>query len=148
MKNIYMLMALMAGAAMPVQASINAEFAARGATTLWAAAISALITAITFSIIATVFLRIPTPSLATLGQIPPWLWCSGFLGAVVLGVMTTVPQRIGAATMIVCFIAGQTLFSLVLDHFGWLGLAQQPISAGRLAGVVLIIAGVALVRLF
>ena len=61
MKNIYMLMALMAGAAMPVQASINAEFAARGATTLWAAAISAVVTAITFSIIATVFLRIPTP---------------------------------------------------------------------------------------
>jgi transporter family-2 protein len=147
-KNVYILMAVMAGAALPIQASINAEFAARGATPLWAAGFSAALTAVTLAVIATVFIRVPVPSLAVMGQIPLWLWCGGFLGVLVLGVMSSVPQRIGAATMIVCFIAGQTLCSLVLDHFGWLGLPQQSISTGRLAGAALIVAGVALVRLF
>jgi transporter family-2 protein len=141
-----MLFAVFAGALLPVQASMNAEFAQRGATVLWSAAISAALTSLTLAVVASVFLRIPPPSLKLFAEIPPWLWWGGFLGVIVLGVMSSVPQRIGAATMIVCFIAGQTLCSLVLDHFGAFGLPEQEITAGRLVGAAFIIAGVMLVR--
>jgi transporter family-2 protein len=60
--------------------------------------------------------------------------------------MSSVPQRIGAATMIVCFIAGQTLCALVLDHIGAFSLPQQDLTAGRLLGAALIVGGVMLVR--
>jgi bacterial/archaeal transporter family-2 protein len=145
-RTLFMLLAVFAGAALPIQASINAEFAQRGATVFWAAAISALLTAITLAVVAVIFLRIPPPSLRLFTEIPPWLWWGGFLGVVVLGAMSSVPQRIGAATMIVCFVAGQTICSLVLDHFGALGLPQQDLTAGRILGAALIIAGVMLVR--
>jgi bacterial/archaeal transporter family-2 protein len=148
MRTFFMLLAVLAGAALPIQASINAEFAARGATPLWAAGISAALTALTLAAVASLFLRIPAPSPALFTKIPPWLWCGGFLGVIVLGVMSSVPQRIGAATMIVCFIAGQVICSMVLDHFGALGLPQQSISAGRLMGAAMIVGGVTLVRIF
>jgi len=38
--------------------------------------------------------------------------------------------------------------SLVVDHFGWVGFREQPITPGRLAGVALVVAGVGLVRIF
>ena len=148
MRTFFILLAVLAGAALPIQASINAEFAARGATPLWAAGISAALTALTLAVIASLFLRMPAPSPALFTKIPPWLWCGGFLGVIVLGVMSSVPQRIGAATMIVCFIAGQVICSMVLDHFGALGLPQQSISAGRLVGAAMIVGGVTLVRIF
>ncbi|MFN7231890.1 MAG: DMT family transporter [Brevundimonas sp.] len=43
-------------------------------------------------------------------------------------------------------IAGQLALSLVLDHFGWLGVPRQPLSLTRIAGVALVLAGVLLVR--
>src|SRR5437762_12568704 len=114
MRNLFMLLAVFAGAVLPVQASINAEFAQRGATVLWSAAISASLTALILAAVATVFLRIAPPSLTLFGAVPPWLWWGGFLGAIVLAIISWLPQRIGAAMMIVCFIAGQTLCSLIL----------------------------------
>jgi bacterial/archaeal transporter family-2 protein len=38
--------------------------------------------------------------------------------------------------------------SVVIDQYGWVGFEEQHISAGRVAGVVLVAAGVTLVRVF
>jgi transporter family-2 protein len=38
--------------------------------------------------------------------------------------------------------------SLLVDHFGWVGFDEQPITLGRVAGVLLLAGGVALVRIF
>ena len=43
-------------------------------------------------------------------------------------------------------IAGQVLAAVTFDHFGALGLTPHPISAARLAGAALLIAGVVLIR--
>jgi bacterial/archaeal transporter family-2 protein len=43
-------------------------------------------------------------------------------------------------------IAGQVLAAVTLDHFGAFGLTPHPIGAARLAGAVLLIAGVVLIR--
>lgn len=54
--------------------------------------------------------------------------------------------RLGVASTITLMIAGQLALSLVLDHFGWLGVPRQPLSLTRVAGVALVLAGVLLVR--
>ncbi|MBA3383863.1 MAG: DMT family transporter, partial [Actinobacteria bacterium] len=38
--------------------------------------------------------------------------------------------------------------SLLVDHFGWVGFEENPITPGRLLGIALVAAGVALVRFF
>jgi bacterial/archaeal transporter family-2 protein len=45
-------------------------------------------------------------------------------------------------------IAGQSLASVVVDHFGWVGFEPKHVSPGRVLGMVLVGAGVALVRMF
>ena len=43
-------------------------------------------------------------------------------------------------------VAGQMMLSLILDHFGFMGVPKQPITMTRLAGVAMLIGGVLLVR--
>jgi bacterial/archaeal transporter family-2 protein len=59
--------------------------------------------------------------------------------------VTTAPH-LGAAALVVLLVAGQSVAALVLDHFGWVGFPVHEISPGRILGVGLLAAGVALVR--
>ena len=43
-------------------------------------------------------------------------------------------------------LAGQLGMALMLDHFGWAGYREAPISIGKLAGLALIIGGIWLIR--
>ncbi|MND03318.1 hypothetical protein D3C83_230870 [compost metagenome] len=43
-------------------------------------------------------------------------------------------------------IVGQLAAALVIDHFGLFGAEVIPISAARVAGVLLLVGGVALIR--
>jgi bacterial/archaeal transporter family-2 protein len=45
-------------------------------------------------------------------------------------------------------IAGQLLVAVVLEHFNVLVAEPHPISLFRLAGVALVLAGVAMIRIF
>ena len=67
-------------------------------------------------------------------------------GAVYVAVAAYAAPRIGLAALITIGIAGQVAMALFLDHVGALGLPRDPINLGRIAGVVLVIAGVVLVR--
>src|ERR687897_1409838 len=56
--------------------------------------------------------------------------------------------RLGAATTVGLFLAGQVIASIAIDHFGLLGVTAQPASIPRLLGGLLIIVGVAMVQRF
>jgi transporter family-2 protein len=50
--------------------------------------------------------------------------------------------------LIALVLAGQTVASLLVDQFGLVGFAERHISAGRIAGMLLVLGGVTLVRVF
>ena len=54
-------------------------------------------------------------------------------------------HRLGAAGLTLALLTGQILMALVLDHFGWIGFAQKPINAARVAGVLMVLGGLVLV---
>ncbi|WP_275574855.1 DMT family transporter [Ventosimonas gracilis] len=54
--------------------------------------------------------------------------------------------RMGAASFIVYVIAGQMLTSLLIDHFGLVGLTVKEVNLGRIGGVALIFVGMLLVQ--
>ena len=146
MRIILILFAFLAGALQPVQAALNSQFAQRGATILWAASISAGITSLTLAASALLIWRLPLPSLRLFASLPTLLWTGGILGAVILGMMTVVVPRLGAAMMFTCFLAGIVASSLVLDQYGALGLPQQSLTIGRAVGAGLVLVAVILVR--
>lgn len=56
--------------------------------------------------------------------------------------------RLGAGELIGLVVAGQLIFSVLLDHFGWVGFAQHSASLPRLAGCAFMIVGVFLIAKF
>lgn len=139
------LLALAAGAMLPLQAAINARLARLLGSSVWAAAVSgAVLTAVLVAIGLLAVRALPrTAGVATL---PWWAWTGGLCGCFVLTATTAVAPRLGAATMIALVVAGQVLCALAIDHFGLLGLAVHPLTARRLAAGLLLLGGVLLMR--
>jgi len=82
--------------------------------------------------------------LEPLKQVNPVLLTAGIMGAcLVFAIAWLIPQA-GAGAVMITLIAGQVIGGLVMSHFGWLGSPVQPISLMKLAGVVVMIGGVAL----
>ncbi len=143
----YLLFAVAAGAMLPVQFGINAELARWLESPLRAALVSFVVGTLGLLAVTLLLLR-GWPPVSRLAEAPWWLWVGGLMGAFyVIGSIVAAP-RLGAVTLVALILAGQAVASLVVDHFGWVGFAEHPISPGRLLGVALVAAGVALVRIF
>jgi transporter family-2 protein len=143
----YLLLAFAAGAMLPFQAGINAELADWVNSPFRAAFVSFFVGTLVLLVVAALVFK-PLPSWTKLGDAPWWVWIGGALGAFyVAGSIVSAP-KLGAATLIALVVAGQALASLAVDHFGWVGFEENPISLGRIGGMLLIAAGVVLVRIF
>ena len=75
-------------------------------------------------------------------------WIGGLLGAFFVAAAVTLVPRLGVAMTFSLIIAGQMLVTLVIDHFGLLGVPETKVSLARVAGILLITAGVVLIRRF
>ncbi len=140
----YYLFAIAAGAMLPIQFGINAQLATWVGGSLRAALVSFVVGAAGL-LIAVLLAARGWPDRA--GDGPWWIWIGGLLGAFyVLGSIVTAP-KLGAATLVALILAGQAIASLLVDHYGWVGFEEQPITALRVVGVLLLAGGVALVRL-
>jgi transporter family-2 protein len=142
---LLLLLAVVAGAVLPVQAGINAQLRVTLGNPLAAALISFIIGTVALALIG-LGARISLPPPAVLERAPWWHWTGGLLGAIYVGMMIVLAPRLGAATLIAAVVAGQMLTSLALDHYALVGFAAHPISLQRLVGAALVIGGVALVR--
>ena len=143
----YLLFAVVAGAMIPFQAGINAQLAHWVGGPIRAALVSFLVGTFALLLIAAAQ-RKSLPSIGRIGDAPWWVWIGGLLGAFyVAGSIVSAP-KLGAATLTAAVVAGQSLTSLLVDRFGWVGFKEHPLSAGRALGMVLVAGGVALVRFF
>jgi transporter family-2 protein len=140
----YLVFALLAGAMLPIQFGINAQLATWVGGSIRAAFVSFVVGAVALFLAVLVAQRgLPDRS----GDAPWWVWIGGVLGAFyVLGSIVTAP-KLGAATLVALILAGQAIASLLVDHYGWVGFEENPITPLRLLGVALLAGGVALVRL-
>ncbi len=143
--SVYVGFGLVAGAMLPFQAGINAQLAAFVGSPIRAALISFAIGTIALLLLTLAVARGWSPNA---GPAPWWAWIGGILGGFyVAGSIVTAP-KLGAVTLVAVLLAGQTAASLAVDHFGWVGFEEQPITTGRVAGIALVALGVTLVRLF
>ena len=78
--------------------------------------------------------------------LPWWTWIGGLYGAVFVVSAAWAVPRLGVAMTVILMVAGQILISVLLDHFGALGVPKQPLNLTRLLGVALVFGGVLLVR--
>ena len=84
----------------------------------------------------------------TMGEARSLSWyylTGGVLGAAYVTAVLVTVRELGAGPVVAATIAGQLSASVVLDQFGMLGLPKDPITLGKVVGVVLLAAGVYLV---
>ena len=87
-----------------------------------------------------------TPRPRAPSALPWWGWLGGFCGAAyVTSVFSMIPE-IGVAPTVALTVAGQQLASVAVDRYGLLRLPRRPLSAARLGGVALLLAGVVLIQ--
>jgi transporter family-2 protein len=75
-----------------------------------------------------------------------WYYLTGgLLGAAYVTTILVTVRTLGAGGVVAATIAGQLAVSVVVDHFGLIGVAKHPITLTKIVGVVLLAAGTYLV---
>lgn len=132
------------GGLLALQAPTNALLARAGGSPVLAALISFAVGTVALLIVW--LLSGNRPNGASFAVLPWYAWLGGLYGAFFVAVAAYAAPRIGLASMITISIAGQIAVALYLDQTGALGLPREPIKLGRVAGALLVLAGVVLVR--
>ena len=140
-----LLLAVLVGFLLPVQTGVNAQLRTAVGDPVATALVSFAVGTLALLIVV-LSLRIPLSLSAAWSQSAWWQWSGGFLGAIYIASVVVLAPRLGAGTSIAAVVAGQMVTSLMLDHFGWIGFPEHPISGLRLLGASLVILGVALIQ--
>lgn len=75
-----------------------------------------------------------------------WMWLGGFLGSIFIVSAILIAPRIGPTQFFGFIIAAQLIFSVIVDHYGWLGFMVQPANLQKVLGVVLLAVGAFLIQ--
>jgi len=141
---IFIALAGMVGILLPFQAVINARLGVVLGGVFHAALVNFLIGGLAIALIF-VSARLPLPGPAQWARVQPWMLLGGVMGAALVSVSTLAVPRIGALALLVLIIGGQFAGSMLIDHFGLLGMTERPLGAARIAGLLLVSLGIALI---
>ena len=148
------MLALLAGAAIAVQAAMNSSLGKQLGSPLYATVIAFGTGFVFAAIAALVFGRTTTAPLldADINQvatpaIPIYLWfAGGLIGVIALGSFYWLIPHIGIGTTLSFALTGQLLLALIAGHFGWFNLPQTPMSLARFAGAATLLVGIGLIH--
>lgn len=70
-----------------------------------------------------------------------WMFLGGALGAFFVTTALFIVPHLGVATMIALFVAGQLISSALLDHFGIMAAAPNPVNLQKIIGLSLLALG-------
>ncbi|MEZ0122958.1 MAG: DMT family transporter [Candidatus Reddybacter sp.] len=139
----YALLMLLAGLGIPVMATLNGALGTRLQSPALAATIlfsvGLIIAAIYLVVIEDVPVELYRPST------PLYLYFGGFFVMFYILSITWVAPRFGVSNAVSFVLLGQLVAMSVIDHYGLIGVLKYPINMQRLAGLVLMTAGVFLV---
>lgn len=143
----FIFLAIIAGMMMPTQAAINNKLAIDVNSPILAAFISFVVgtVALFVYILAT---GIPLGNILAAKNSSLVAWTGGILGAVFVASAVILVPKLGVALTFSLIIAGQMIVTLVIDHFGFLGVPVKEVSIFRVLGATLITIGVVLIRKF
>lgn len=144
-QSLLYLMAIGAGVFLAIQAGLNSELGRVIKSPIYATLISFVtggIALLTYCLAT----GVPFGNYRKALELPWYYWMGGVLGGFYVFAIIVLAPRLGIALTISLTVAAQMLFSLVIDHYGWFGIPAVPVNWMRVAGGVLVILGVVLLR--
>ncbi len=142
---IFLVIAIVSGAVLPIQAGLNAKMGRAVGDPVYAALISFVVGSfglLLYSLLA----KVDLSQFSQAGTVHWSVWMAGLLGAFYVASVIILVPKIGVALTFGLIVTGQLGLSLLLDHYGLLGLPVHAINWQRIAGILCIIGGVLLIR--
>lgn len=145
MNNLSFL-AFFAGAAIAIQAAMNAQLGVLLRSSMIGTSIAFLFACL-FTVSAMLFSIKQYPLLIEIKSVPMYLWFSGgALSAFGVGVFYYLIPKMGVGSMMSYALSGQILIAIVASHFGWFDQPVKPINIKIIAGVISFIVGIVLIN--
>ena len=141
-RGLAVVLTALVGGVLAMQAPINAQL---GRAT---GSIPAALVSFTVGTIALAIIVVAVGEVRGLGSTLDVRWyylVGGLLGAVYVTMALITVKTIGAGGVAAATITGQLAASLAIDRLGLFGLAETPLTASRVVGVALLLAGTILV---
>ena len=138
-------LAALAGLAVAYQPGMNARFADAAPHRIYGGIQSFFVGFAVLAIIA-LLMRAPPPQTQKLAGLPWWSWLGGTLGAFFVMTAIFLVPKMGSTAYVACMLTGQLIGSVIIDHFGHMGLTQHPFTFGRAIGILLLAAGIACIK--
>jgi len=140
----YAILMLIAGIAIPLMASINANLGTRLGSPAAAATVLCLVASLTILAILILFNR---PSLVMgIRDVPTYLLFGGCLFVVYVLSITYVAPKFGVGNAVFFVLLGQLISAAAIDHFGLFGAQVSPLNLTRAAGIAVMAFGVFLTQ--
>jgi bacterial/archaeal transporter family-2 protein len=145
-KIIWIALAFLSGAFLPIQAGLNTKLGKALASPVYASMFSFIVGAA--GLITYIILTRQTISWAGIKDAPGYVWIGGLLGAFYVTVIILAFPKLGPGLTFGLVVAGQMTVSILLEHFNILVAQQNSISYMKVLGVLLVVAGVIIIRQF
>jgi bacterial/archaeal transporter family-2 protein len=145
MKILFYLLPVFAGIAITIQSGVNSQLRTAIQHPLMAAFISFVVGTIALAVLL-IFSKESIPGLSQYSSVNWYKYTGGLLGAFVVTVTLVSVSQIGAGNMFVLIVAGQLVTAVLMDHFGVLGLKENPVNVQKFLGICLLVVGAWLVN--
>jgi len=140
------LLALIAGAAIAAQASMNAQLGVLLKNPLIGTIIAFTCSAI-FTLVAVIASTRHYPQAEVISSVPIYLWFTGgALSAFGVGMIYYLIPKMGVGPMMSYALTGQILVAIIASHFGWFDLPIKQLSGLKFIGLVAMINGIVLIN--
>ena len=148
MRLLLMTAVFLVGFLQPVQAGLNATTAKAIGNRFQAVWVNGFVNVLVLSTVLIVLSARSgnvLPSVASLRAVPWWAFLGGMIGASIVVIHLTAAPQLGAGMLVAIFVGGMAVGSLACDAWGFPGYSVIKVDGTRLAGLVLVVAGVLLV---
>ena len=142
---LYAFIAISAGIAVPILATINSAYGQTIGNVHWASLTLCVVAFLTI-LMVTLLSGTPTPDFGVIQKTSWWHFTGGCFFAIYVVSITFVSPKIGLGNAIIFVVVAQIFTAVIIDHFGFFGAAIQALDWRRATGVVFLIIGVALAK--
>ncbi|MBK8391233.1 MAG: DMT family transporter [Saprospiraceae bacterium] len=143
-KILWVILAFVSGAFLPIQAGLNSRLGKAAASPVYASFFSFLVGSI--GLLAYILITRQSFSMTGLKEAPIYVWIGGLLGAFYVTVIILAFPKLGPGLTFGLVVAGQMIFSILLEHYNIMVAQQNPINMMKILGVSLVVAGVIIIR--
>jgi transporter family-2 protein len=140
------LLALVAGAAIAIQATMNSHLGVLLKSPILSTSVAFFVSSL-FALSALLLSTKQYPQMQDIKAVPLYLWFSGgALSAFGVGMFYYLIPKMGVGSVMSFALSGQILIAVTASHFGWFEMPIKPLTTLKVSGTIALIVGVLLLN--